>query len=52
MSLAVFGVLLALAIGIDCRLLDLPLPAPPRLTGALLVVAMSGGFLLADWLLR
>ncbi|OOX23787.1 xapx domain-containing protein [Xanthomonas campestris pv. azadirachtae] len=52
MSLAVLGVLLALAIGIGCRLLDLPLPALPRLTGALLVVAMSGGFLLADWVLR
>ncbi|MBB4724711.1 XapX domain-containing protein [Xanthomonas euvesicatoria] len=52
MSLAVLGVLLALAIGIGCRLLDLPLPAPPGLTGALLVVAMSVGFLLADWLLR
>ncbi|ASY88778.1 MFS transporter [Xanthomonas citri pv. malvacearum str. GSPB1386] len=52
MSLAVLGVLLAWAIGIGCRLLDLPLPAPPRLTGALLVVAMSGGFLLADWVLR
>ncbi|MBB4593374.1 XapX domain-containing protein [Xanthomonas cannabis] len=52
MSLAFFGVLLALAIGVGCRLLDLPLPAPPRLTGALLVVAMSGGFLLADWLLQ
>ncbi|MGV7195088.1 XapX domain-containing protein [Xanthomonas sp. NCPPB 1325] len=52
MSLALLGVLLALAIGVGCRLLDLPLPAPPRLSGALLVVAMSGGFLLADWLLQ
>ncbi|MCC8535797.1 DUF1427 family protein [Xanthomonas axonopodis pv. poinsettiicola] len=52
MSMAVVGIVLALLIGIGCRVLDLPLPAPPRLTGALLVVAMSGGFILADWLLR
>ncbi|MCC4586357.1 DUF1427 family protein [Xanthomonas melonis] len=52
MSMAVVGVLLALLIGVGCRMLDLPLPAPPRLTGALLVVAMSGGFILADWVLR
>ncbi|UXA48796.1 XapX domain-containing protein [Xanthomonas prunicola] len=38
--------------GIGCRLLKLPLPVPPRLTGALLVVAMSGDFLLAEWLLH
>nr|WP_255626196.1 DUF1427 family protein [Xanthomonas sp. NCPPB 1067] len=50
--MAVVGVLLALLIGVGCRMLDLPLPAPPRLTGALLVVAMSGGFILADWVLR
>lgn len=31
---------------------DLPLPAPPRLTGAVLVVAMSSVFLLADWVLQ
>ncbi|KRG70569.1 xapx domain-containing protein [Pseudoxanthomonas dokdonensis] len=46
------GVLLALAIGTACRMLDIPLPAPPRLQGALLVVAMTAGFLLADHLLR
>ncbi len=50
--LAVLGIVLALVIGIGCRLLDIPLPAPPRLTGALLVLAMTGGFVFADWLLR
>jgi XapX domain-containing protein len=42
------GFLLALAIGIACRLAGLPLPAPPVLIGALLVVAMSTGYLLTD----
>ncbi|MBD9370078.1 XapX domain-containing protein [Xanthomonas sp. XNM01] len=51
MMLAMLGIVLALVIGIGCRLLDIPLPAPPRLSGALLVLAMTGGFLLADLLL-
>ena len=42
------GLLLGLAIGILCRLLALPLPAPPVLTGALLVVAMTLGYLGVD----
>ncbi len=46
------GLGLGLAIGVGCRMLDIPLPAPPRLVGALLVVAMTLGFLGADWLLR
>ncbi|GAB3333318.1 hypothetical protein GCM10027359_04920 [Marilutibacter aestuarii] len=40
------GFATALLIGVGCRLLDLPLPAPPRWQGALLVVAMTLGFLL------
>jgi len=51
MIMSLLGVVLALAIGIGCRLLDIPVPAPPRLSGALLVLAMSSGFLLADRLL-
>jgi len=47
----IIGLLLALLIGAGCRVLDIPLPAPPRLSGALLVVAMTAGVLLADvWL--
>ena len=42
------GLLIALAIGVGCRWFDLPLPAPPRIVGALLVVAMTVGFLRAD----
>jgi len=42
------GLLLGLAIGAGCRWFDLPLPAPPKLVGALLVVVMTLGFLVAD----
>lgn len=51
MTLFAIGLLLALGIGIGCRLLDIPLPAPPRLQGALLVLAMSVGFVAGNaWL--
>lgn len=42
------GFLLALAIGAACRLASIPLPAPPMLIGALLVVAMTLGYVAAD----
>ena len=42
------GLVLALAIGSACRLAGVPLPAPPVLIGALLVVAMSSGYVLMD----
>ncbi len=51
MIATVLGFILALAVGVGCRLLDIPLPAPPRLEGALLVVAMCLGFLSGGWLL-
>ena len=48
---AVAGIALGLAIGFACRWWDLPLPAPPKLTGAMLVVFMTAGFLATDTLL-
>lgn len=48
MSLFLAGLATALLVGLGCRLLDLPLPAPPRWQGALLVVAMTIGFLLGS----
>ena len=48
---AFFGVILGLSIGAACRWFDIPSPAPPRLVGALLVVAMTLGFLATDGLL-
>jgi len=49
---AFIGILLGITIGLACRWFDLPLPAPPRLVGALLLVAMTAGFVGSDLLLR
>lgn len=38
---------LGLTIGVACRWFDLPLPAPPKMVGALLVVSITLGFMLA-----
>ena len=42
------GLALALAIGVACRLAAIPLPAPPVLIGALLVLAMTLGYVVTD----
>ena len=42
------GLVLGLLIGATARWLDIPSPAPPRLEGALLVVAMTLGYALTD----
>ena len=42
------GLLLAFAIGVGCRLATIPLPAPPVLIGALLVLAMTLGYVVTD----
>ncbi|MCG8414685.1 MAG: DUF1427 family protein [Pseudomonadales bacterium] len=46
------GIVLAFAIGAACRYFDIPLPAPPKLTGALLVLAMTGGFVITASILN
>lgn len=46
------GFLLAFGIGVVCRVAGVPLPAPPVLIGALLVVAMSTGYVLTDRVAR
>lgn len=51
MITAILGILLGLVIGFACRWWDLPLPAPPKLTGAMLVVCMTLGFLSTDMVL-
>ncbi len=38
---------LAFGIGVICRLVGIPVPAPPAIVGALLVVAMTAGYLIA-----
>jgi XapX domain-containing protein len=51
MIAAIIGLLLGLIIGAGCRLFDIPSPAPPRLIGACLLLAMTVGFVTADHLL-
>ena len=46
------SLLLAAGIGVLCRLTGIPVPAPPVIVGALLVVAMTAGFVGTDLLLR
>ena len=47
------GLLVGLAVGASCRLLGIPSPAPPVLAGALLVVAMTLGYIGTDrWFAR
>jgi XapX domain-containing protein len=41
------GLLLGFLIGAGCRWFDLPVPAPPRIVGALFVVTMTLGFLVS-----
>ena len=42
------GFVLAFAIGAACRWIDIPVPAPNKLVGALLVLAITLGYLAAD----
>jgi XapX domain-containing protein len=47
----VVGLLLGCVIGAACRWFDIPVPAPPRIAGALLVVVMTLGFMAAGMLI-
>ncbi|MBA5687452.1 DUF1427 family protein [Rugamonas apoptosis] len=44
----VMGLLLSFVVGIGCRLTHIPVPSPPVLSGALLVLMMSCGYWLVD----
>jgi len=46
------GIVVALLIGGLVRMLRLPIPSPPTILGALMVVAMTVGYLLTGWLMR
>lgn len=48
MEMLFVGIVLGLAIGFGCRWFDIPLPSPPNIVGALLVVSMTSGFLVAN----
>jgi len=51
MTKTIVGILLGLLIGAGCRWFDVPVPSPPKLLGALLVVAMTIGYMATDKLL-
>jgi XapX domain-containing protein len=42
------GLLVGFVLGAMCRWLDIPVPSPPKLLGALLVVATTVGYMAAD----
>lgn len=42
------GYLLAFAIGVACRFVNIPLPAPTAMLGAIIVLAITLGYLSAD----
>ena len=44
----VLGFLLAFLIGAACRYFEIPVPAPPKLVGALLVLTATLGYVVTD----
>ncbi|MGJ5819364.1 XapX domain-containing protein [Paludibaculum fermentans] len=46
------GLLVSFLVGVGCRYFDIPVPSPPVLPGALLVVAMTLGYTSTDRLLK
>ncbi len=52
MTPLIVAALLGLVIGIGCRWLDLPLPAPPTLVGAGIVCAITIGYLFIDFCMK
>jgi XapX domain-containing protein len=47
----VAGMVLGLVIGASCRWFDIPLPGPPKLVGAFLIVSITFGYLVTDKLI-
>jgi len=45
------GLILGLLIGSACRWFDIPLPGPPKLVGALLIVSITIGYQATDKLI-
>jgi XapX domain-containing protein len=50
MIAASIGFLLSFLLGSACRYFDIPLPAPPSLGGAVLILALTGGYVVGQWL--
>ncbi|MCW3098707.1 MAG: hypothetical protein JWL77_4325 [Chthonomonadaceae bacterium] len=51
MGKIILGLILGFVIGIGCRCFDIPVPSPPKLMGALVVLSMTLGYSSADYLL-
>lgn len=47
---ALLGLVVAFTIGAVCRKFDIPVPAPPELLGAFLVVVMTLGYMTGTYL--
>ncbi|MTH96058.1 XapX domain-containing protein [Roseibium sp. RKSG952] len=50
MGLAILGIALGFTIGVVCRLLHIPMPAPPNLRGAGLLITLTLGFLAGGYI--
>jgi len=48
MTKIIVGLILGFLIGAACRWFDIPLPGPPKILGALLVVSISAGYMVTD----
>jgi XapX domain-containing protein len=51
MAKIIAGLVLGLLIGAACRWFDVPLPGPPKFVGAMLVVAITVGYMATDKLI-
>jgi XapX domain-containing protein len=48
---SVIGLVIGFLLGFACRYFDIPVPSPPKILGAVLVVTTTLGYLAADRLL-
>jgi XapX domain-containing protein len=46
------GLLISCAVGVFCRIFDIPVGSPPVVPGALLVLAMTLGYSVTDTVLK
>jgi XapX domain-containing protein len=44
------GLALGFAVGAPCRAFDIPSPAPPRITGAVILIAMTLGYIVGGYI--
>lgn len=49
LSQVVVALVLSLSIGFGCRLLNLPLPAPPTFIGVLMIAGLAFGYFLGGY---